>query len=149
MRVGKGLQESAYLWGETGERETFKVPALRWGTWGRVKAPRLPFGAPSVCPRKGDMGYRLAPSGESVLAAGWTGLGSQGAGSGSKAPPSSGFNRVLPLPSRPLRPGPPPGARARRPADAGWAPGLQQAAGCALRPGDNGREGQKRVKKLG
>lgn len=88
--MGKGLQENAYLWVETGERETFKVPALRWGTWGRVKAPRLPFGAPSVCPRKGDMGYRLAPSGESVQAAGWTRLGSQGAGSGSKAPPFSG-----------------------------------------------------------
>lgn len=147
--MGKGLQENAYLCGETGERETFKVPALRWGTWGRVKAPRLPCGARSVCPGKGDMGYRLAPSGKSVQAAGWTGLGSQGAGSGSKAPPFSGFNCVLSLPSRPLRHGPPPGARARRPADAGWAPGLRRAAGCALGPGDNGREGQKRVKKLG
>jgi hypothetical protein len=60
-----------------------------WGTWGRIKVPRRPCGAPSVCPGTGDMGDRLAPSGESVQAAGWTGLGSQGAGSGSTAPPPS------------------------------------------------------------
>lgn len=149
MRVGKREPRERVLWGEIGGRETLKVPASRWGPRSRVRTPRLPCGAPDACPGLGDTDDRLAPRGNLSRPLAGRGREARVQAPGAKHPSSPGRTASsLRLQGR-AAPGPPPGAAARRPAGARWAPQPRRAAGYAICPGDNGREGQKRVKKLG
>lgn len=147
----------------------------RGGGWegdAEAPAPRRDLGvpAPRLCPKREPSAWatRTSPRGPGgavqappAVRGGWTEPRAEGAGSGAwsthlSRPPRS--SRRLGGPAAPARPS---GGRARRKTakpgcvcvcvggEAPQRPGAAGTRAASSSPGDNGREGEKRVKKLG